>query len=305
MIRIQMLTGPSAGLQTTHTDPRLSFGRAPENTICIDAAHLSRRHGELVCIDGFWHVINQSPNGTTLNGRPVKGDPRSDPRKMRPLKSGDVIGVGPHKLFTVAVSPPGKETIEQAPVEETAPRKAVSRRTKMWIGIGSYMLVMMIVIILLATAGGKKTVSRTIPEQLPDAKISMEIRQPVERTPDERKAAQHLSEARDWFARPNSRGDALYQAHRNYKLAMAYMGAATLPDDQLQYDAIEKRLIDTLTDKYRRAYAMTLNKQWTDAEKLLREITDMYPDTTSAVYGSVQDLIRFILSQKPKRNQFR
>jgi TolA-binding protein len=148
-------------------------------------------------------------------------------------------------------------------------------------------------------------VTRAIPEQLPDAKISMEIRQPAQRTPDDRKAAEHLAEARNWFARPNSRADALYQAHRNYKLAMAYLGAATLPEDQLQYDAAEKRLIDTLIEKYRRAYAMVLNKQWNDAEKLLREITDMYPDTTSDLYGSAQDLIRYILAQKPKRNQFR
>ena len=298
MIRIQMLTGPTAGLQTTHVEPRLSFGRAAENTICIDAAHLSRQHGELVCTDGLWHVVNHSPNGTMLNGRPIKGE------QSRPLKSGDVVGVGPHKLFSVAVAPPDKQTIEEAPAESAEPRKAMSRRTKMWIGIGSYMLVMMIVIILLATVGGKKTTGRAIPEQLTDAQITSEIRQPIERVPDERKAAQHLSEARDWFARPNTRADALYQAHRNYKLAMAYMGATTLPEDQLQYDAAEKRLVDTIVEKYRRAYAMVLNKQWADAERLLRQITDMYPDTTSEVYGNVQDLIRYILSLKPKRNQF-
>jgi len=299
MIRIQMLTGPNAGLQTTHQDTKLTFGRSPDNTLAVDVAYLSRQHGELVCEDGQWFAVNHSPNGTTVNGKAVKAD------EPRPLKTGDVVGVGSEKLFTVAVAPAGGEEVDAIEEPEAAPKKpAMSRRAKMWTGIGAYMALMAIVIILLATAGGEKTSGRSMPPQLTDEQIARDIREPIERLPDERKAAEHLQEARDWMSRPNARVDAVYQAHRNYKLTMAYANTSTLPEDQLQFNAVETKLINTITEKYRRTYAMLLNKQWTDAETELRRLSDMYPDTTSKIHKSVQQLLRYVLAQKPKGKSF-
>ncbi|MBI1367529.1 MAG: FHA domain-containing protein [Planctomycetes bacterium] len=298
MIRIQMLTGPNAGLQTTHTETTLSFGRVAGNTIVIDTPVVSRQHGALVQHEGQWYVQNASPNGTTVNGKLVND------KAPRPLKAGDEVGVGKTKLFAVhfTPAPAAGESDEGTKVER---RKPMSGRAKMWIGIGAYMVVMLIVIVIMAMAGGKKKDVIRPGARLAPTAISTEITQPLSRDLDDREAQRHLQEARNWYARPGSRADALYQAYRNYKLALAYSGKTTLDEDQIKFNATETELVNQVQEEYRVAYEMLLNKQYKAAEEKFRHLSQMYPDADSAIYKNAQEQIRVIIANRPKAKSFK
>src|SRR6266567_7149386 len=65
----------------------VSIGRASECTLPIKDRYLSRKHAELVVVDGAWVLKDcGSANGTYLNGVRVDRD--------RPLKTGDRIRLG-------------------------------------------------------------------------------------------------------------------------------------------------------------------------------------------------------------------
>jgi hypothetical protein len=51
---------------------RVVIGRLQECDICLADANVSRRHAELLALDGEWFLQDlESTNGTTLNGEPV------------------------------------------------------------------------------------------------------------------------------------------------------------------------------------------------------------------------------------------
>ncbi len=65
-IRVQLMAGPQAGLQTTLTGASITFGRVPGNQLVLnipEADHLSRQHGQLL-FDGYnWSLHVASSNG--------------------------------------------------------------------------------------------------------------------------------------------------------------------------------------------------------------------------------------------------
>src|SRR5687768_15511472 len=68
-------------------DSPVSIGRASECSIPIKDRYLSRRHAEIVAVDGSWLLKDLgSVNGTYLNGSRVQRD--------TPLKGGDRIRLG-------------------------------------------------------------------------------------------------------------------------------------------------------------------------------------------------------------------
>ena len=122
MIRIQKLFGPESGLQTTHVEPLITFGRVAGNIIVIDHPNLSRQHGELLEQDGHWFVANRSPNGTTVNGRAIPAD------QPYALKPGDEVGVGKQRLFAVHFTPPPPPEAGAAPAAEKPGSSDARRR---------------------------------------------------------------------------------------------------------------------------------------------------------------------------------
>lgn len=73
----------------------VSIGRASECTIPIKDRYLSRKHAELISVDGAWHLRDLgSANGTYLNGTRVEQDSR--------LATGDRIRLGDTELVFVA-----------------------------------------------------------------------------------------------------------------------------------------------------------------------------------------------------------
>jgi hypothetical protein len=70
----------------------VSVGRADECALRLPDPKVSRRHAELLCLDGDWTVLDcGSQNGTFLNGARLRG-----PRRVRP---GDILRMGHTSLF--------------------------------------------------------------------------------------------------------------------------------------------------------------------------------------------------------------
>ena len=333
MIRIQMLIGPHAGLGRVHEERSLTFGRSADCDIVIDAPHpphaiphLSRRHGELRLGDGWWVLINRSANGTQINRRRITDD------RPHPLKTGDVVRVAGTKLFAVHFTPedlaaePNQADVD-SPADETgeaesdvrAPRPPLSGRAKLWIGIGVFNLAVLITIIIFATAGGGGPGAVEPVEPLTEQQIAAAIRQPVQRPLDEREAARHLAEARELYSSAGSTPGSLYETHRHYQLALAYSGGGGGAGgggavggerglrglDRLRFQETQRRLIERVATLYRRAYARLRNREWLAAERLLRELTEAYPDTNSVIFENVQAQLAVALANRPQRRGFR
>jgi hypothetical protein len=300
-IHVQVLSGPDAGVQKALTDPRITFGRAAENTIGLGDPAASRQHGEFRFEAGDWYVVNASTNGTTVNGRKIK---TGRPHKLKP---GDVIGVDKTKLMIVQFTP---ETVapvaggDAAPAAEAKPK--VSSRAKLWIGIGGYMAAMLLVFFVMASLGGKGSAGASAAPPLADADIAREIHQiaKVER-PDERDAAEALRHAQELYLRINNKADVLFEAHQNFKKSLAFSGKHAFDGlDQLHYDEVETRLTDLITRDYKDAYAKLRNHQWVDAEAALRKLLQEYPDSSSQVFGNVKKQLIYVIANLPKRKSF-
>ncbi|MDH3584408.1 MAG: FHA domain-containing protein, partial [Phycisphaerae bacterium] len=232
MIHIQMMTGPQAGLVNALSQTQITFGRAPDNHLVIDDSHLSRHHGGLQYSDGQWHLINNSPNGTTVNGRKIKHN------RPVPIQAGDQVGVGKVRLFAIQFEPPANPAdLGAAMTDPAAAQRAAAdqqpgagRRNKLWVGIGVYLFIFLVIFVVLAMVGRPTKPPPEAAERVTDDQIKAEIIRSLKRTPDEREAEKHLIDAQRWYGRAKtlSTPAALYQAHRHYKLALAFADKSTL-----------------------------------------------------------------------------
>lgn len=77
----------------------LTVGRSRDRSIQIDDSRVSRNHARIEPRQGGWAVTDEgSANGTRVGGDPL------GPGRPRPLRVGDVIGIGPIEL-RVATAP--------------------------------------------------------------------------------------------------------------------------------------------------------------------------------------------------------
>ena len=305
MIRIQRLVGPEAGLQTAHTEPVITIGRTADNTIMIEHEHVSRRHAELRAEAGGWVVVNQSVNGTTVNGRAIAAD------KPHALRTGDQIGVGKQRLVAVQFATAAGETAGAAPPDQAeldaqdAQRREKFRRARNWALIAFCGLWALLIFVMLILPGGDDADGGALPPQLSDRQIADEIRSRPQVIPDERQAAQHLAEAQQWYNRTESHDAGLYNAYHHYQMALAYSGRETFAGvDQLQFQSLEQKLIDHITENYRDAYAKSRLRQWQDAEEMLRYLQRAYPEPESQIWQNVGQQLDVVIANRPKRRSF-
>src|SRR4051794_38172297 len=84
--RIVALSGPLKGQAFPITETPLTFGRAEDNSVCLDDEMVSRYHFSVMLKDGLAFLLDaQTRNGTYVNGRP---------RLERFLEPGDRIKCG-------------------------------------------------------------------------------------------------------------------------------------------------------------------------------------------------------------------
>ena len=82
--------GPNAGLRFPLHQPVITAGRHPRSDIYLDDITVSRRHAEIRCDNGEFHLVDTaSLNGTYLNHQPVD---------TATLTHGDEIQIGNYRL---------------------------------------------------------------------------------------------------------------------------------------------------------------------------------------------------------------
>lgn len=300
-IQIQLMVGPAAGRKAVLDKSKLSFGRSPDCDIVIDDAHVSREHGHLIYHEGRWQVVNESPNGTTVNGKRIK--------QPRDLVSGDVLGVGRTRLFGIGLPKTEKPDDEPAPTSQ--PTGAAQRseaeiqadierrkRLRLWSMIGVYFIVVIV---------GGFVISQVLrddrdgqagrPEALSPEQIERDITRQVSVVTDERAARQRLTEARGLYRRRQQSPRTLYEAYEAFRQALALSGEDEFDDGlvQLEYKTAEEELIEQVTRHYYNTYALVGAGRYHDAERELRRlIQEIYPDDQSRLFAHANRLLRYV-----------
>jgi hypothetical protein len=287
-IQIHVLSGPAAGSRLSFSQGPISCGRDSSNPVVLAGPVVSRKHCEIVEIDGRWFVNNLSPNGLRVAGKKAGSKPS-------PLDEGTVVGVGDLDLFRVHLGPaatmplPKDESSTDAATDEESKPVVRKPRTRLWVGIGIYMVVLLSLFVYLSTLKEKKKTESPQPAELTRQQIESELRKPVRRAGqvlDERLAQQSLEEARALGARPEARTDGLYRTYRAYRDALAASGKDSFDtgSDQTKYEDIRDRLAEALEKRYRNAYLTLRSQDFKSAVEEFRFVMDMYPDIDSEVF---------------------
>jgi len=291
-LQIEILTGANAGRKLLLRQTRITFGRSTDRTLPIDLPFISREHGEFAFTDGKWNLVNHSNNGTNLNGKLVTNKPR-------PIKNISTVSIGDTDIFRVLPmpgdddqpadthGPPADAATSQSPA--IAPNTA-NPRGKLWAGIGVFWLVAFGLIafgLLNQSDTDTPAPGDSLPPALTAEQITHDITQkPDKQTPDARRADTALAQAHESYALIDRRPDALYRAYDAYRQALTYAAEDTLPDaqDQRQFYILEKRLIESVTQKYDAAVNLFKSRQYDAADKAFKDLRTFYPDSTSQVF---------------------
>lgn len=278
-IELHILAGSHAGRRLVLERPTITFGRDAGNDVVIDAPFVSRRHAELRFAEGRWHLVNHSPNGTRLNRRRVQDEPASIDEPAT-LSVGDepVMQLAPqHAPAPAAV---GQEESAAGGASGAAPGAGMSRRAKLWLGIGVYIVVMLGVLAFLFTlTEGEAGGGAAPPPELRRGEIRELLHRELEpRSADERRARRELHAARELFNRREAEVDARYRALEAYRLARAYMPEGELPEiDRRRQRLLEEELAERITERYERAYSLMRSRQPEAALRAFRELQRLYP----------------------------
>lgn len=292
-LQVEILTGPNAGRKLLLRQTRITFGRSTDRTLPIDLPFISREHGEFAFDDGKWTLVNHSTNGTSLNGKLVT-------HKPRPIKSIATVRIGDTDVFRV--SPMPGDADQPTDTQDTQPDPATPHadtgasattnpRGKLWAGIGVFWLVAFGLIAFALLNQPDETTTTpgdTLPPTLTADQISRDIsRKPEKQTPDARRADTALAQAHEFYALIDRRPDALYRAYDAYRQALAYSPGDTLADaqDQRQFYILEKRLTETVAQKYEAANFLLKSRQYQAADNAFKDLRAFYPDSSSDIFN--------------------
>lgn len=259
--------------------PTITLGRDPGNDVAIDAPYVSRRHAELRLVDGRWHLVNHSLNGTRLDRRRVQDEAVAvdGPATLS-------IGDEPVMQLTPQLAPAkagaGEDEAAGSSAPAAAPGAGMSRRAKLWLGIGVYFVIMLGVLAFLFTLSEGEAGERAAaaPELTRGQIRELLHRELAPRPAEERRARAELHAARELFNRRDVEVDARYRALEAYRLARAYMPDGELSEiDRRRQRLLEQELADQITERYERAYSLMRSRQPEAALRAFRELQRLYP----------------------------
>ena len=291
-LQIQLYTGSAAGRRARFDRSPITFGRDPGNLLVVEDAIVSRRHGEIRFENGTWVLANFSENGTRLNRKNVTDKPL-------PIKSGDEVFVSGKLLFNISIEavegvPIGDQPLS-AVVDSEAAAAAPKRKTKLWLGIGGYMVLMLLVIIFLSTLKKDGPADEDRVPELTKDQIASSVMKPLKREPkSDVLYREAVTEATRLFHRRESSIGGLFEAHRKFQTALTYTGRddfsfpAEDTDAQFQYLQVQKELIDKVAEAYADACNRLNRGDNEGAYRGFDTVKSIYPDGNSNFYANVQ-----------------
>ncbi len=289
-IRITLLTGPGAGREASFTQSPITFGRDPDNTLMLAESFVSRQHGQIEKIDGGWDLVNKSPNGTRVNRSNVTTKPRR-------LKSGDVVAIADTQLLRIAF---GEDTGADAQANSAAAaapaesgKQPLSKRTKLWIGLGVWWVGMLLALAFFMTLGdsGGGNVAPNAGKELSSDEIRAAIEAPpAAQVPNQTIARKRLTEARTLTGSLQSAPGNVFKAYAAYRDVLAFSGKDRFEDplDELRYQDVTKRLTEEVIQRYQTAMNRYRGRQYDAAARDLAEITELYNDPGTLIFDNAQ-----------------
>ncbi len=280
---IHWRSGPGQGRKVTFTQKAVTFGREAGNSLVVDQSFVSRRHGEIRLENGQWVLVNQSPNGTKVNRTLVTDKPCV-------LKAGDVVRIGEVEIFEVGLvetsasgtAATASDDAGQATTQgHTGSKANLSRRTKLWVGLIVWWVLMLGGLMFFMTLDEKPGTSQSSEtEALTNQQIEQVLTRPFEPAPtsavDYRR---HIEEGRTLAGSLAASRSNLYKAYREYRSALAVAEGQRFTDDldQLTYENLQRQIVQQTQERYRQAYARLRAGQYpTAATEFSRLADDLY-----------------------------
>ncbi len=283
---IQWLTGPGQGRKATFTQKVVTLGRDAGNSLVVDQSFVSRRHGEIRLENDQWVLVNQSPNGTKVNRTLVTDKPCA-------LKAGDVVRIGDIDIFEVGfveTSATGQHAAAMNSADDdgkiasqagTGGKASLSRRTKLWVGLIIWWVVMLGGFVFFMTLDEKPGTSQNAETQaLSNQQIEQVLIREIESAPtsavDYRR---HIEEGRALAGSLTASRSNLYKAYREYRNALSVAENRRFADDldQLTYENLQREIVQQTQERYRQAYARLRTGQYaTAATEFSRLADDLY-----------------------------
>ena len=294
-LQIHILAGAQAGARLQLNQSPVTFGRAGDCTLILDLPVASRLHGELQMDEqGQWVLVNHSTNGTRVGRKKAT-------KKPIPLTDGVSIHIGDTEVFRVHLSLPSADHEQdggQGQAVQPAKQAAgagMKGRSKLWIGLGAWVAVCIVAMIFLATLGGGNDAStnnnaaagfyypgKEVEDQDGDEAGITAIRRLLAEPPAyEDPNASRYREALDRAARAaDGGGDELYEAYRQYQIAIRYTDNQEEPFSDLGDVTRYRRILDELSKiiytRYIYAFRVYHEGKFQEARDVLHSLRRTY-----------------------------
>lgn len=293
-IHLHVLCGPQAGHRLTFDKSPVTFGRDGDNDLVIPEAILSRRHGELVCEDDTWSLVNHSTNPTLLGNKRVK-------KKPRPVRDHDIISVGGTAIMEVRYAAAVPAAAEAAPADDTPSpddTRSMSTKAKLWIGIGAWWLIAGIVTMVLLTLDKGTPEQAAIPKPLADEQIAADVARPVERSRTDARLSSESIDRGDRYWERRSLSNNLFRAYEAYQAAEAYSEGDALPlDRENRLIEIRKTLTAEVNRRYDNAIHLLETGQLREAEEEFRDLMQYYNRPDSILHTNIKAYRLYIVDR--------
>ncbi|QDU34040.1 FHA domain protein [Poriferisphaera corsica] len=287
-VQIRLLIGPQAGRVVTLQQSPISFGRALDNTICLDIETLSRKHGEFLFTNNLWHFTNHSPNGTRINNKKISNQPFDF---FSPIK----VKVGRDVLFEL-------EPLSHAEQASTATQngsepeveKSSAKRIKLFSILGSVYAaaLLALVLILSSLSSSDSTMGNTKGLNITETAIRQELfKNHPKETPNPRQVAEFINHANERLALKDSEPEALYDALRALRKAQAYTDQRTFSDPIYNrlLTELQESMTKRLSDDMQQAYLLLTSRKYQAAIDHYNAIERYYPaNNQSSIYRTLQ-----------------
>jgi len=291
-LRIKVVAGRESGKRLKLRETEAPIGRGPGNVIRIDEPEVSREHAKLVFDAGQWYLENISRNGTRLDGKTVT-------KKRRPITEPGVISVGELPILEIV----GFDAPEAVPLDDEdddeagdQPPAGLSKRSKLWIGIGAYMGLMVLLALFLHyndQISGEDDDAGSAPlTYLTKDQIAEEIRAPIEQavTPDPDEALDWITEGREAFSKRKQALNYLYEANFMFKRAQSLVrddvpgnGVLEKARNRRTIRWAEQELIDAVWEEYDTARRYFRAQDYGIAADGFDRVVQRYPKPDSVI----------------------
>jgi hypothetical protein len=189
---------------------------------------------------------------------------------------------------------PGGDRPSETSAGERAEAEAKAKRKKTLIALSAYLGISAIVLVLLHLTKGEPPASNEMPPTLSLRAVRADLAKPLPADPNLYLSQTRLAEALSLYERIGMDVFALYPCVKAFKESLAHGGKDYFddPEHQERYDSVLDRLTAQVEERYQRACAMEVKRDWRNAQIEFDKILAVVPDPESAVFRNVQEHLR-------------